>query len=146
MTGEEEVVVVKSPGLLFMDSTEQHTLGGGPGTDADDDLCGEMKDVVNCTVMKKAARLGDEYCVQLNCVGGMQHAAKFGETLEPGPHGIKEKALSLSDGERFGVSEVMTTINYVRPGEDKGETIGILLDQRQKDTEESDLKEHSRTI
>ena len=53
---------------------------------------------------------------------------------------------SLSDGERFGVSEVMTTINNVRPGENKGEAIGILLDQRQKDTEESKLKEHSRTI
>ena len=55
----------------------------------------------------------------------MLHAAKFGETLEPGPHGIEEKAPSLSDGERFGVSEVMMTSNCVRPGEYNGEATSI---------------------
>ena len=147
MTEEKDcVVVAKSPGLLFAHNTEQHMTSDSPGPDGDENLCGGMKNVVGCMLLKKADRLGDEESVQLNSVDGVLCSAKFGEALEPGPRGIKEKAMSLSDGERFGVSEVMTTINNVRPGENKGEAIGILLDQRQKDTEESDLKEHSRTI
>ena len=147
---EGAVVVVQSPGLLFVNNEEQHKLGGDhdPGTDADDDLCVGLKDVVyDCTVRKKAAtRLGEEFCVRLNCVCSMPHAAKFGETVESEPHGLKKKAPSLSDADRFCVSDVKMTYKFVRPGEDKGEAMGIFMEQSQKDTEESPHEEHSRML
>ena len=93
-------------------------------------------DVVRrCTVdEKKVKRLGDDgSCVQLNCVKDVSSTANFGEQVLTGQetHGIENAALSLSDSEGFGISEVATTTHTVRPGVNNEELFSILLEQRQ---------------
>ena len=115
--------------ILLSNGDEQQRLGEDTGPGDDDDVGGEVPDVVlRCTVdEKKAKRLGDDLtCVQLSCVKKVSSSANFGEHVLTGQetHGIENTAPSLSEVER--------TTNTVRPGKNNEELpIDILLEQRQ---------------
>ena len=140
-TCEDIVVVDRQPGLLLMKDEERHRLGGAPGIDGDDIACGGVPDDVGGCVMKNSEMCT---CVQKSCVRRMPSKAKFGETLDPEPHGDSAKAPSVFTEKRFGDPDVLATTSCVQPGENQGEARGNLLKQSQIDTDVTPHGEHSR--